>query len=152
MAPISALPIEAMLLILSHLNVADKAAMTLTCQSLREVTVAALYEDIDFEWPKGGRLEDNPPIHLLLRTILESPERAREIMTVRLAGSKYDTTWQESEKFKFNGSESLRVQRVAQEAGFSSLLSCDGMPATADEWHQSYTESLAELHQALSIS
>ena len=134
MSPLLALPTEAMLLITAHVDLADKAAVALTCKSLHNVVTPAMYNHIDLEWS----FSNSPPIKLLLHTMVENPKRADQVLTVRFAG----------EKCRFatlRGPERVYVQRVARKAGLSNIAPYDEVFKLDDE------SSIAELYPALFV-
>ena len=82
-----------------HLTTSDKAALARVCKSLHDVANHDLCGTIDMRWNTGTGNPDpgtSPPIHLLLRTVLEDPKLAHLVTEVRFTGSKSRNIWRES--------------------------------------------------------
>jgi hypothetical protein len=113
MGPITTISTDIMLLILHHLPTSAKAALALTCKSLNEIVGPTIYENIEMHWTpdnaSGRTSPRGPPIHLLLRTMLESPELALLVTHVKFFGNKNKTIWWDPTQAQLTETEVARI-------------------------------------------
>ncbi|MCJ1229573.1 hypothetical protein MMC12_006240 [Toensbergia leucococca] len=82
------LPTELVQLILSYLEASDAlkddlVALSYVCKPLRKLTEPFLYRSIKWAWDQDWNIQYTPPLHLLLRTVLNRPELASHIENAR---------------------------------------------------------------------
>ena len=147
MFSILTLPTEVKLLVFAQLDLADKAAVALTCKTLNQVMTPAMFEYIDLEWSESYY----PKCDLLLRTVLGNRKRADQVLQLRFAGGEWSDEWGME---TYYGPESGRVQRLIHEAGLSDIVPlsifvpCSPMHCLLKTGESIY----ADLYQAMIVS
>ena len=92
MAQFGRLPVELVERILDYASKADLWRLSLVCKALTKFSSPRLYKDIIWRW-SGNDWQRNPPIHILLRNILQRPELASQITHVEMSGNGPVTIW-----------------------------------------------------------
>lgn len=97
MSAFATLPEELWEMILSPLEKTDVSAISRCCKRLRERTIPHLYEIIDWTWNSDPALAEpcNPPIHLLLRSLVETRHLGSYVQCLQFNGWKnIGSIWQ----------------------------------------------------------
>ncbi|KAI9879070.1 MAG: hypothetical protein M1830_009711, partial [Pleopsidium flavum] len=103
MATIANLPLELVQLILSYTQRKDLVILSCVCKSLQRLMVPLLYQEVRWTWDTAaGR---NPPIHLLLRSILERPTLASYIEHIEFRGSQPPSVWTREDHMELKADE-----------------------------------------------
>jgi len=90
MSSLVELPEELWQMIVYPLEKSDVSAISRCCKRLRERTIPYLYETIDWTWNSGPALAEpcNPPVHLLLRSLVENRHLGSYFQCLQFNGSK----------------------------------------------------------------
>ncbi len=91
MATFANLPVEMVQSTLFHTRRKDLLTLLYVCKSLRRLTLPLLYQEI--RWTSDTSSGRNPPILLLLRSILERPKLASYVEHIEFQGSKPPSVW-----------------------------------------------------------
>lgn len=117
MPSFSEMPEDVVQLIVFHMGKRDVSAVSCACKRLRELTVPCLYDTIIWTWNMHANPTElcNPPIHLLLRSIVETLQLGayvkhlsfRETKNKRIPTYKQSpgTIWAPGEQPKLSASE-----------------------------------------------
>ncbi len=88
---LSRVPVEFILQLLPLLSKQDTSRLSRTCKRLRSITLAHVYGTIEWRWDVRGVQHIpavSPPIHLLLRSLMENPVVGGYVERVDFQGSK----------------------------------------------------------------
>lgn len=117
MPSFSEMPEDVVQLILFHMGKRDVSAVSCACKRLRELTVPCLYDTIIWTWNMHANPTElcNPPIHLLLRSIVETLQLGAYVKHLSFRGTKNKriptykqspgTIWAPGEQPKLSASE-----------------------------------------------
>lgn len=90
----SPLPLELLeSLLFIHLSKKELSIVSRTWKRLRSIIEPILYREITWQWQKDPAQQ--PPIHLLVRTIISRPSLVMYIENLDLGGVKPRTAWKE---------------------------------------------------------
>lgn len=93
-ASLANLPEELLLLLPPLLEKDDLSRLSRTCKRLRGTVLALVYQRVQWYWNTDNepypRTLPTPPIHLLLRTLMNNPELGHLIEEVDFQGRKND--------------------------------------------------------------
>lgn len=92
MALIEELPLELLRRVISHLPRKDLSALSCASKTIRTAVEPALYREITFNWERNGK--NHPPVHLLLRCIVNRPDLALCIGRLDFCGQKPYSKWE----------------------------------------------------------
>ncbi len=150
MSLITTFPTELWQLILCHSISQDKARLALVSRSMRALTLPALYGEIDWEWNKSRKC---PPIHLLLRTAMESPDLAKRVTCVHFRGSFDGPIWKDASQPGLSPNEMANILSVIPELTrpfphFWAMC----QPTKSNSWKTEIEKGTTELYQSLFLS
>ena len=91
MASFSNLPLELFQQTVNHLPQKDPSIVSRTSKNIRAAAECLLYREIAWEWQKDASTQ--PPVYLLLRTILSRPNLAAYVEKLSLRGKKPRKLW-----------------------------------------------------------
>jgi len=150
MSLITTFPTELWQLILCHSTSQDKARLALVSRSMHALTLPALYGEIDWEWKKSRRY---PPIHLLLRTAMESPDLAKRVTCVRFTGSFEYPIWEDASQPGLSPNEMANILGLIPELArpFPDFWA-KHHHAKSNSWKTEIEKGTTELYQSLFLS
>ena len=140
MVKLAACPDELILAVLSHSDQKDLLALSSTCKWTRSLAQPSLYRDIRWTWDKETK--HNPPIHLLLRSLLENPNLSSLVELINFQGYKPRTIWTREGHPDLTPTEMTFVQR---------LVNRMKLPLASD-WQQKLEEGNLDAFLALLLS
>ena len=91
MTSIQQLPLELFRAIINRLSRKDLSTLSRTSKPIRMAVEPILYREITFEWKGNGT--KHPPVHLLLRSILNRPALATYVERLDFCGKKPRADW-----------------------------------------------------------
>ncbi len=133
MAYLEELPQELFYMVLSYLPTRDLSSLSRTSKAHRAIVEPIVYREI--RWESKDVKDHPPPVHLLLRSLLNRPELASHINCLALCCRKpwinyrFRAVWTKEDKPDFSTSEMERIialivslQFVAQNFWISALM------------------------------
>ncbi len=149
---LSTIPVELVLLLPPLLPKQDTSSLSRTCKRLRSIALAHVYKTIKWNWdvPDAQHLQVvSPPIHLLLRSLIENPAIGGYVEHVDFQGSKSDrrskstgTLWAPEESLKLTDSELPAAMQWVQYFGLAS-------PET---WSEALGRGDIDVHVSLALA
>ena len=160
MGMLTDLPIELWAVITSYLTVADKANLTSVNTTVQRVAESFLYRNICFDyagtWAKGYA----PPLHLLLRTVLDQPRLVNYVELLQIEQFNDRTLWWTSssgeskpdDQFLQGTIEFVRVSKLATTCKRAAERVESDKPVDNEPWLKDLCDGNIYLYQALLVS